>query len=107
MNIPANRSTAGVIREVIPPYQPGADLLAAMFAAMPAPPPDRSMAWRQKRAARLVREVAGLMPADTPQARIAARIVIVREATDDPLTRAGVPGLMVEQVGRLRGRRWR
>ena len=60
------------------------------------------MAWRQDRAARLVQEVAGFMPADAPQARIAAALVIVREATDDTFAQANAPGLAVEQVCRLR-----
>jgi hypothetical protein len=102
MNIPANGITAEVIREVMPPYRLSTDLLEAMFAAVPAPPPKASMAWRQTRAGRLIHEVAGLMPADAPQARIAAQIVIVREATDDTFTRADAPGLTVEQVCRLR-----
>jgi hypothetical protein len=104
MNIPANGITAELIRVVMPPYRLSTDLLTAMFAAMPAPPPEATMAWRQTPAARLVQEVAGLMPADAPQAGIAAQIVIVREATDDTFARPGAPGLTVEQVCRLADR---
>jgi hypothetical protein len=86
----------------MPPYHLDTDLLAAMFAAVPPPPPDAPMAWRQQRATRLVCKVAGMMPADAPQARIAAEIVIVREATEDSLAWANAPGLAVEQVCRLR-----
>jgi hypothetical protein len=102
MNIPANGITAEIIREVMPPNRLSPDPLSAMFAAVPAPPPNATMAWRQTRAARLVQEVAGLMPADAPQAQIAAEIVIVREATDDTFARADAPGLTVEPVCRPR-----
>jgi hypothetical protein len=102
MSLPTNGITPEVIREMMPPYQLSADLLAAMFASIPAPPPDATQAWRQERAARLVQEVAGLMPADAPQARIAAALVIVREATDDTFARVSARGLTVEQICRLR-----
>jgi len=102
MTTPTNGITPEVFREVMPPYQLSADLLAAMFAAVRAPPPDATIAWRQERAGRLVQEMAGLMPADAPQARIAAQIVIVREATDDSFAWANAPGLTVEQACRLR-----
>ena len=97
-----NGITPEVIREMMPPYQLSADLLAAAFASIPPPPPDATQAWRQERAARLVQEIAGLMPADAPQARIAAQILIVREATDDTFARVNTPGLTVEQICRLR-----
>ena len=42
------------------------------------------------------------MPADAPQARIAAGIVIVREAADDTFARSFAPELTVEQLCRLR-----
>jgi hypothetical protein len=42
------------------------------------------------------------MPADAPQARIAAAILIVREATDDTFARVNTPGLTVDQICRLR-----
>jgi hypothetical protein len=102
MSIPTNGITAEVFREAMPPYQLSADLLAAMFTAIPAPPPDSSVAWRLTRAAQLVREVSGLMPANAPQARIAAGIVIYNEAAEDAVARSGAPGVTVEQVCRLR-----
>src|SRR5208282_423982 len=101
MTLPTNGITQEVIRAAMPPYHLSADLLAAMLAAVPAPPSDATTAWRQERAARLVHEVAGLMPADAPQARIAAEIVIAREAADASFARANTPGLAVEQVCRL------
>jgi hypothetical protein len=101
MTLPSNGITPDIIRAAMPPYQLSTDLLAAMLAAVPAPPPDATMAWRQVRAARLVHEVAGQMPADAPQARIAAEIVIAREAADGSIARANTPGLAVEQVCRL------
>jgi hypothetical protein len=102
MSLPTNGITPEVIREMMPPYQLSADLLAAALAAVPAPPPGATQAWRLERATRLVQEIAGLMPADAPQARIAAEIVIVREAADDTFAWANAPGLTVEQVCRLR-----
>ena len=102
MTLPTNGITPEVIREMMPPYQLSADLLAAAFASIPPPPPDATQAWRQERAARLVQEIAGLMPADAPQARIAAQILIVREATDDTFARVNTPGLTVDQICRLR-----
>jgi hypothetical protein len=102
MTPPTNGITPEVIREMMPPYQLSADLLAAALAAVPAPPPGATQAWRLERATRLVQEIGGLMPADAPQARIAAEIVIVREATDDSLAWANAPGLTVDQVCRLR-----
>jgi hypothetical protein len=78
VSIPINGITAEVFREPVPPYQLSADLLAAMFAAIPAPRPGAKVAWRETRATRLVHEVSGLMPANAPQ------IVIYREATDAP-----------------------
>ena len=102
MTLPTNGITADVIRDIMPPYQLNTDLLGAMFCAIPPPPPDASMTWRQARATRLVHELAGMMPADAPQARIAAEIVIVREAAEDSLARAGAAGLAVDQVCRLR-----
>jgi hypothetical protein len=102
MTPPTNGITPEVVREMMPPYELSADLLAAAFASIPPPPPGATQAWRQERAARLVQEIAGLMPADAPQARIAAQILIVREATDDTFARVNTPGLTVEQVCRLR-----
>jgi hypothetical protein len=102
MTPPTNGITPEVIREMMPPYQLSADLLAAAFASILPPPPDATQAWRQERAARPVQEIAGLMPADAPQARIAAAILIVREATDDTFARVNTPGLTVDQICRLR-----
>jgi hypothetical protein len=101
MTLPTNGITPEIIRAAMPPYELSTDLLAAMLAAVPAPPQAATMAWRQERAGRLVHEVAGLMPADAPQARIAAEIVIAREAADGSIARANTPGLAVEQVCRL------
>ena len=102
MSIPSNGITAEVIRSVMPPYHLSTDLLAGAFRALPAPPADATTAWRHARIARLVQEIGGLMPADAPQARIAAEIVIVREAADDTFARSHAPGLTVEQLCRLR-----
>jgi hypothetical protein len=98
----ANGITAEVIRDVMPPYQLNTDLLGAMLAAVPPTPAGAATAWRQARCGRLVQELAGRMPADAPQARIAAEIVIVHEAIEDTLARANASGLAVEQVCRLR-----
>jgi hypothetical protein len=49
VSIPTSGMTAEVFREAMPPYQLSADLLAAMFTAIPAPPPGASMAWRETR----------------------------------------------------------
>jgi hypothetical protein len=102
MTPPTNGITADVIRDVMPPYELSADLLAAALASIPPPPPGATQAWRQVRTLRFVREIAGLMPADAPQARIAAQILIVREAADDTFARVNEPGLTVDQVCRLR-----
>ncbi len=102
MSIPSNGITQEVIRDIMPPYQLSTDLLEGAFAALAPPPPGATAAWRHARINRLVREIGGLMPADAPQARIAAEIVIVREATDDTLARSHAPGLMVVELCRLR-----
>ena len=102
MTLPTNGITADVIRDIMPPYQLNTDLLGAMLAAVPPPPAGAATAWRQARCAWLVQELAGLMPADAPQARIAAEIVIVHEAIEDTLARAGAAGPTVDQVCRLR-----
>jgi len=94
--------TPDVIREMMPPYHLSADLLEGAVTALPPPPPDASARWRLARLTRLVQEIGGLMPADAPQARIAAQIVVIREATDDTLARSYAPALTVEQVCRLR-----
>ncbi len=102
MSIPTNGITAEVIRSVMPPYTLSPDLLESTFRAIPAPPADATAAWRHARIARLVQEIGGLMPADAPQARIAAEILIAREAVVDTYARSDAPGLTVEQVCRLR-----
>jgi len=102
MSIASNGITPEVIREMMPPYHLDTDLLAGAFRALAAPPADATTAWRHARTTRLVREIGGLMPADAPQARIAAQIVIVREAADDTFARSHAPGLTVEQLCRLR-----
>jgi hypothetical protein len=102
MSIPTNGVTAEVIRSVMPPYTLSPDLLEGTFRAIPAPPADATAAWRHARIARLVQEIGGLMPADAPQARLAAEILIAREAADDTYARSDAPGLTVEQVCRLR-----
>jgi hypothetical protein len=43
MAIPSNGITPKVIREIMPPYQLGADLLRATFATLP----DASAVWRE------------------------------------------------------------
>jgi len=102
MSIASNGITPEVIREMMPPYHLDTDLLEGTFRALAAPPAGATMAWRHARITRLVREIGGLMPADAPQARIAAQILIVREATDDTFSQSHTPGLTVEQVCRLR-----
>jgi hypothetical protein len=102
MSIPSNGITPEVIRDIMPPYHLSTDLLGGALRALAAPPADATTAWRHARIARLVQEIGGLMPADAPQARIAAEIVIVREATDDTFAQSYAPGLTVEQVCRLR-----
>jgi hypothetical protein len=49
-----------------------------------------------------VHEIAGFMPADAVQARLAAEIVMVREMMRDTFARSNAPGLTVEQVCRVR-----
>jgi hypothetical protein len=103
MAIPSNGITAEVIQSMMPPYQLSADLLDATFARLPPPPPDTSPAQRQARIARLIAEIVGCKPADAGQARIAAQILILREAADSiaPLvTRAHAPELTVEKICR-------
>jgi hypothetical protein len=101
MCIPSNGMSAEVFREALPPYQLSAGLLAAMFTAIPAPPPGATVAWRQTCATRLVHEVSGLMPADAPQARIAVQIVIYWEAAEKAVKQSDAPGVTLEQVCRL------
>jgi hypothetical protein len=103
MTTPSNGITAEVIRKIMPPYQLSADLLETTFARLPPPPPDATPAQRQARIARLIAEIVGCKPADAGQARIAAQILILREAADAvaPLiTRAHAPELTVEKICR-------
>src|ERR1700728_1436534 len=79
MSIPSNGFTPEVIREIMPPYHLSPDLMAATMAALPAPPPNSTTAWRQARVTRVVQEFAGLKPADAAQARIAAQLITTRE----------------------------
>ncbi len=102
MPLSSNGITPEVIRGVMPPYHLSPDLLAGTLRALAPPPADAATARRRARIARLVQEIGGLMPADAPQARIAAQIVIIREATDDTFARSHAPGLTVEQLCRLR-----
>ncbi len=102
MAIPSNGITAEVIRGVMPPYTLSPDLLAGTLRALAPPPADATTAWRHARLARLAQEIGGLMPADAPQARIAADIVIVREAADDTFARSFAPELTVVELCRLR-----
>jgi len=89
-----------VIREMMPPYHLGPDLLVATFAALPRPP-DASPAWRQARVARLMQEFATLMPANAAQARIVSQILIMRELADAVAARAHAPELTAEQMARV------
>lgn len=101
MPTPANGITANVIRNVMPPYHLSFDLLQATLAALPAPPPDASPAWRQARLTRLIQEIAAPKPADAGQARIAAEILIVRELADALAHRANAPDQTTPQMCRL------
>jgi len=102
MTAPSNGITADVIRDLMPPYQLNADLVAATLASIRPPPPGASQAWRQERTARLIDEITALTPADAAQARIASQIVILREEKDDTAARGFAPGLTLEQACRLR-----
>jgi hypothetical protein len=101
MSIPSNGITPEVIRGVMPPYHLSADLLEATLAAIPAPPPDASPAWRLARLTRLIEEIAAPMPANAEQARIAAEILITRELADALAHRAHAPDQTTEQMCRL------
>src|ERR1700735_1334695 len=88
MSIPSNGITPEVIRGVMQPYRLSPDLLAATIAALPAPPPDSTTAWRQARITRQLQEIAALRPADAAQARLAAQILITRGLADTFIARA-------------------
>jgi hypothetical protein len=101
MPIPSNGITPEVIRSAMPPYHFNPDLLAATIAALPAPPPDSTTAWRQARLTRLLQEIDALKPADAAQARIAAQILTTRELADAFTARAHAPNLEINQMCRL------
>ncbi len=101
MILPANGITQDVIREMMPTYHLSPDLLAATLAALPPPPPEASASWRQARLARLVEEIATLMPATAAQARLAAQILVLRELADTLARRAYAPEVTVAQMCRL------
>jgi hypothetical protein len=100
MPLPSNGITQDVIREMMPPYHLSTGLLEGAVTALP--PPDAPARWRHARLTRLAQGIGGLMPADAAQARLAAQIVVVREATDDTFARSHALELTVEQVCRLR-----
>jgi hypothetical protein len=102
MSTPSNGITAEVIRGVMPHYHLNTDLLGETLRVLPPPPPNASTPWRHARITRLVQEIGGLMPADAPQARIAAQLVIVREIADDTFHRSNAPGLTIAQLCQLR-----
>jgi hypothetical protein len=102
MTVPSNGITAGVIRDIMPPYTLSNDLLAATFATLPAPPAAATPPWRHERATRLVGEIAGFLPADAVQARLAAEIVLAREMMRDTFARSNAPRLALNQVCRVR-----
>jgi len=101
MAIPSNGITPEVIRGVMPPYRLSPDLLAATIAALPAPPPDSTTAWRQARLTRLFQEITDLRPADAAQARIAAQLLTARELADAFAARAHTPNLEFNLMCRL------
>src|SRR5271167_2104374 len=98
MTIPSNGITPEVIRSVMPPYHLSPDLLAATIAALPAPPPDTTTAWRQARLTRLLQEITALKPADAAQARIATQILPTRGLGDAFIARAHAPNLDINQM---------
>jgi hypothetical protein len=101
MTIPSNGITPEVIRGVMHPYRLSPDLLAATTAALPAPPPDTTTAWRQARLARQLQEIAALKPADAAQAHIAAQLLTTRVLADTFIARAQAPNLEINQMCRL------
>jgi len=101
MAIPSNGITAEVIRDIMPPYHLSTDLLEGTFAALPPPPPEATAAWRLRHITRLTQEITALKPADAGQARMAAGILILREAADTVIARAYAPGVTIEQMCRI------
>ena len=101
MSLITNGITPDVIRGMMPPYHLSTDLLEATLAALPAPPPDATAAWRQVRVARLMQEFATLMPANAAQARVVSQILIMRELADAVAARAHAPELTEVQMARV------
>jgi len=101
MSEPSNGITPEIIRQIMPPYQLSPDLLQATLAAIPAPPPDATTAWRHARIARLTQEISALMPANAGQARIAAQVLISRELADTLVTQAHASGTDLPLLCRL------
>jgi hypothetical protein len=101
MSQPSNGITPDVIRGAMAPYHLSPDLLAATLAALPRPPPDATESWRHDRIARLLQEIDAYKPADSGQARIAAQLLITREAADAFTTRIHDPDLTIEQQCRV------
>src|SRR3984885_7490742 len=98
MSLPSNGITQEVIREMMPPYYLSPDLLEAVFAALPPPPPDASATWRQARITRLMQEFSTLMPANAAQARLTSQILIMRGLAEAIADRAFAPGLTAWRV---------
>ncbi len=101
MSIPSNGITPEVIRDSMAPYLLSPDLLHATFAALPAPPPNATPAWRRARVTRLAAEIVAPMPANAEQARISAESLIFRELSDTFAKAAQVPGHTADQMCRL------
>ncbi|HLB99371.1 MAG TPA: hypothetical protein VJK90_16980, partial [Acetobacteraceae bacterium] len=101
MSIPSNGITPEVIRESMAPYLLSLDLLHATFAAIPAPPPDATPAWRRARVTRLTAEIVAPMPANADQARISAQVLIFRELADTSAKAAQAPGQTADQMCRM------
>jgi len=95
MSPPSNGITPEVIRGVMRPYHLSQDLLHATFAAIPAPPPDATPAWRRARVTRLAAEIVAPMPANAEQARISAQLLIARELANTFAKAAQAPGLPI------------
>ncbi len=101
MSIPSNGITPEVIRDVMRPYLLSLDLLHATFAAIPAPPPDATPAWRRARVTRLTAEIVAPMPANADQARISTQVLLFRELANTFARAAQAPGLPNDQMCRL------
>ena len=101
MTTPSNGITPEVIRGVMRPYHLSQDLLHATFAAIPAPPPDATPAWRRARVTRLAAEIVAPMPANAEQARISAELLIFRELANTFAKASQAPGQTGEQMCRL------